>query len=467
MKLLLFLLVCFPLFLSSQEITGEWYGKLSIQGTEIPIVIHVTKTESTYSSELDSPTQKAFGIKADSTFFTDPEFQFQVSKLKAKYSGKLTNQTITGVFTQNGMDIPLVFTREKSNLEKAKKPQDPIEPFPYFSENITVKNEVANLTLSGTLTKPTKKGNYPLVILISGSGPQNRDEELMGHKPFLVISDYLTRNGCAVFRYDDRGVAESTGDFRTATSFDFSKDVDCIVNYFSKRKDFKKSKIGLMGHSEGGLIAPIVASTNKEVDFIILLAGPGVSGAEILKLQSKLITKSQDPNWTDDGSSDKLYDGIVSIFAKNQDLNKCQAETRLFLNNLYKDSIESIEKSTGLSFDDFIESTTQELCSPWLKTFIITDAEDYLKTLKIPVLALNGSKDIQVDSHQNLLEIERILTENGNKNFKTIEIKNQNHLFQSCTSCTIEEYSKLSETFSFNTLNEIIQWLQYQNIIRD
>lgn len=464
----LFLFLVFVPFLSiSQEIIGDWFGKISIQGTELPIVIHVSKIGENYFTELDSPTQKAYGIKADSTFFENSVFRFQIGKLKADYIGKLDNQSITGSFKQNGMNIPLVFTREKTNLEKTKKPQEPIEPFPYYIENIQIKNSSANLTLSGTLTKPKKKGNYPLVILISGSGPQNRDEELMGHKPFLVISDYLTRNGCAVFRYDDRGVGESTGNFSTATSLDFSNDVDCIVNYFSKRKDFKKSKIGLIGHSEGGLIAPIVASKNNEVDFIILLAGPGVSGAEILKLQSKLVAKSENPNWIDDGSNDKLMDGLVSIFNKNEDLNKTQAETRLLLNNLYKDSIKSIEKNMGLSFDDFIEATTQEMCSPWMKTFIMTDPELYLKTLKIPVFALNGSKDIQVDPTQNLTEIKRILEMNGNTQFQIKELPNMNHLFQVCKKCTVNEYSELSESFSFIALNEITQWLNYQNIIKN
>lgn len=467
MKLLTILLFHLPFFSFSQEIIGDWYGKLSIQGTEIPLVIHVTKIESTYYTELESPSQNVSGIKADTTSYVNSEFEFKISKLKATFSGKLINQSISGDFNQNGMSIPLVFTRDKSTLEKNKKPQEPIEPFPYYVESVQIKNSSANLTLSGTLTKPKKKGNYPLVILISGSGPQNRDEELMGHKPFLVISDYLTRNGCAVFRYDDRGVGESTGDFSKASSMDFSEDVNCIVDFFSKRKDFKKSKIGLIGHSEGGLIAPIVASKNKEVDFIVLLAGPGVSGAEILKLQSKLVAKSENSNWVDDGTNDKLIDGLVSIFNKNEDLNKTQAETRYFLNNLYKDSLKSIEKNTGLSFDDFIEATTQEMCSPWMRTFIMTDPEVYLKTLKIPILALNGGKDIQVDPAQNLTEIKRILESSGNTQFQVKELSNMNHLFQVCKKCTINEYSELSESFSFIALNEIIQWFSYQNIIKN
>ncbi len=450
-------------------ITGTWFGNLEIQGTQLPLVLHVSNNSGTFTSSIDSPSQKAFGMIADETHFDSNMLHFKIKNINASFYGNVSSNEIVGEFTQNGNKLPLTFYREKKEVLIQKKPQEPTLPIPYFVQDVSFVNKKAGIILKGTLTKPSKKGNFPVVVLVSGSGPQNRDEELLGHKPFLVLADYLTRNGIAVLRYDDRGVGESGGVFSIGTTLDFADDASSAVDYLKSRKDFKKSKIGVIGHSEGGLIAPIVATSNPKVNFVILLAGTGVNGAEIIELQSVLIAKSTNPNMTqlEIDQSNELIRGMTKIINDNKlDPAKCQPEMRLFFNRVLKDSISVIEKETGKPFDEAIEDYVQQFSSPWMMTFLTLEPKDYLSKLKVPTLALNGSKDLQVDPKQNLVEIERLVKSNGNSSITAIVLPQMNHLFQTCTKCTIEEYSELEETFSPLAMSEIKLWLREQLIIK-
>jgi len=267
-----------------QEITGEWNGVLNIQGTQLRVVFNIKKTDSGYISTMDSPDQGAKDIPVATTTFEDPILKIKATAIGATYNGKLADGIITGTFVQRGMSLPLILSRDKVEKQVLKRPQEPKAPFPYYSEEVVFKNDKADITLAGTLTLPKKEGKFPVVILITGSGPQDRNEELMGHKPFLVIADYFTKKGIAVLRYDDRGFGKSTGNFKTATSNDFALDVESAVAYLKTRKEIDKNKIGLIGHSEGGIIAPMVAAKSKDVDFIVLLAGTGIPGDELLLL---------------------------------------------------------------------------------------------------------------------------------------------------------------------------------------
>lgn len=266
------------LTLTAQDITGQWNGILKVQGTQLRLVFNVSKSDNGYSSTMDSPDQGAKDIPVAKTTFENPSIKFEVTNAGIEYLGAIKDNEIVGIFKQGGMELPLNLSREVLEKEEVKRPQEPSKPYPYYSEEVTFPNTKANISLAGTLTLPEKKGNFPVVILITGSGPQNRDEELLGHKPFLIISDHLTKNGIGVLRYDDRGVEQSTGDFSSATSADFATDVESAIDYLKTRKEIDKSKIGLVGHSEGGLIAPIVASESKDVSFIVLLAGTGIRG---------------------------------------------------------------------------------------------------------------------------------------------------------------------------------------------
>ena len=275
-----------------QEITGQWNGVLKVQGIQLRIVFNIAKTDKGYSSTMDSPDQGAKGIPVTATTFENSRFRIDMANLRIEYNGELKDKKIVGIFKQNGMEFPMDLTRGIIEKEVVRRSQEPAKPYPYYSEEITFQNNKDKILLAGTLTLPKKEGSFPVVILITGSGPQNRDEELMGHKPFLVLSDYLTRNGIAVLRYDDRGVAQSKGDFKTATTVDFASDAESAIAYLKTRREIDSKKIGLIGHSEGGIIAPMVASQSKEVNFIVLLAGTGIRGDKLLLLQQELIAKA-------------------------------------------------------------------------------------------------------------------------------------------------------------------------------
>ena len=296
MKILLtalfFILVTFNI--QAQDITGQWNGVLNVQGTQLRIIINISKTIDGFTSTVDSPDQGAKDIPVNSTTFENNTLKFAVTKLLLEYTGTLNadGKNITGTLTQGGGSLPLEFSRDNVEKETVKRTQDPIEPYPYYSEDVKFMNEKAGIELAGTLTLPNKNGKFPVVVLITGSGPQNRNEEIMNHRPFLVLSDHLTRNGIGVFRYDDRGVADSKGDFKSATSLDFALDAEAAVDYLKTRKEIDKNKIGLAGHSEGGYIAPMIAARNNDVSFIVMLAGPAISGEEIVLLQTGLIEKA-------------------------------------------------------------------------------------------------------------------------------------------------------------------------------
>src|ERR1035437_2260027 len=258
-NLLISLSLFFATFVFGQNITGEWNGALKVGSMQLRFVLHISKTDSGYSSTFDSPDQGAKDIPMSKTIFENNMLTVEMASAGIEYTGKLDSGIVNGTFKQGGQSLPLVLSRQTIEKAEIKRPQEPVKPYPYYSEEVTIENKIANITLAGTLTLPTKEGKYPVVVLITGSGPQNRDEELMGHKPFLVLSDYLTRNGIGVLRCDDRGTFASKGDFAKATTFNFATDVESSVDYLKTRPEIDQKHIGLIGHSEGGIIAPIVA----------------------------------------------------------------------------------------------------------------------------------------------------------------------------------------------------------------
>ncbi len=318
-------------------------------------------------------------------------------------------------------------------------------------------NSSDSIQLAGTLTVPKNIKKPPVAILISGSGPQNRNEELMGHKPFLVLSDYLTNNGIAVFRYDDRGIGESKGDFNTATSFDFATDVEAAILYLKTRKDIDNKKIGLIGHSEGGLIAPIIASKNKDVAFIVSLAGTGVDGSEIIKTQSWEIAKlmgAVEKTLKFNDTTATISHNIIKTNNDSESINLAiEKELKAF-----KENIKDTPYATYLN-DALISQLKGMASNVWLSTFIKTNPYDYWSKTTCPVLALNGSKDLQVLPKLNLKAIENALKNANNKDFTIKELKELNHLFQTSETGNPNEYRTLEETFSPKALEIIKDWI--------
>lgn len=446
------------LAVSAQDITGQWNGVLKVSSIQLRIVFHITKTDKGYNSTMDSPDQGANGIPVTSTTFENSILNLKVSNAGIEYEGEFKNDSIAGIFKQRGQSFALNLKRDSIVKQILIRPQEPVKPYPYYSEEVTFKNEKANINLAGTLTLPQKEGNFPVVVLITGSGPQNRDEELMGHKPFLVLSDYLTKNGIAVLRYDDRGVAKSEGDFKTATSLDFASDVEAAIVYLKTRKEVNKKKIGLIGHSEGGIIAPMVASKSKDVNFIVLLAGTGIQGNQILLLQQELIGRASGVSEIDLQKSHEINKAVFDIVIKSSDTDTLKEELTRFLIQKLKESPDS-EKQAGMSESDVVKPQVDQLLSPWMQYFIKYDPAPVLQKVKCRVLAINGEKDLQVPPKQNLPAIKEALLKGGNKNVTVKELPNLNHLFQECKTGLPAEYGQIEQTFSPLALDEITKWI--------
>jgi pimeloyl-ACP methyl ester carboxylesterase len=462
-KTSLILLTCLlSLTIYGQDITGEWNGLLKVQGMQLRLVFNVTKNEKGISSTMDSPDQGAKDIPTSTTSFENSILKITILKAKIEYEGKLgKDNIIVGTFKQSGQSLPMNLSKEKIEKEKIERPQEPTKPYSYLSEDITFENKKAGISLSGTLTLPKMQGVFPVVILISGSGPQNRDEELLGHKPFLILSDYLTKNGIAVLRYDDRGTAQSKGNFKTATSADFATDVESAISYLKTRKEINKNKIGLVGHSEGGLIAPMIASRSKDVSFIVLLAGTGIQGDQLLLLQQKLIGKVSGVSDEDLQKSEMTNREAFDIVKKSYNSEKLVIDLTQYFKKHLQDN-PNVQKIDGMNDDDFVKLQVKELATPWMQFFIKYNPANTLEKVKCPVLAINGEKDLQVPPKENLVAIKKALTKGGNKKISTLEFPNLNHLFQECKTGSPEEYAKIEETFSPKAMTEILKWIQMQ-----
>lgn len=450
MKIFLLFIVVLLLSVSlySQDISGRWNGTLDIQGQQLALLFNIEKDESGYKSTLDVPAQGAKGIAVASTTFANPKLTLKITVIGAEFVGDLNAEgKIVGNFTQGGAVFPLTLT--KGEVAAPNRPQEPKSPFSYYSEDVKFPNPKANIKLAGTLTLPKKEGKYPVVVMITGSGAQNRNEEIFGHKPFLVIADNLAKNGIGVLRFDDRGVAESEGDFATATSEDFATDVESAVTYLKTRPEVDLKKIGLMGHSEGGMIAPLIASRSKDIAFIVLLAGPGISGYELLLLQGELIGRASGMSEAEALQAKNINKGAYDIAIKTVDSNVIQTELVEYF------------KKNQVSENEAKQFASQ-LNSPWMEFFLKYDPKIALKDVKVPVLAVNGEKDLQVPADVNLNAIKETLEKNGNKNVTTIKFPNLNHLFQESQTGLVSEYGKIEQTFSPTALKEITDWIVKQ-----
>lgn len=456
----------------SQDIAGKWNGLLKIQNTQLRIVFNINKTDSGYSATMDSPDQNAKGLPIDETTFKDNELFLNAKSMGISYKGILnyTVDTINGTFVQGAAKLNLTLTRNKQKKEVIKRPQDPTY-FPYYQEDIIFVNKKANIKLAGTLTLPKDKKVENIVILISGSGPQNRDEEVasFNHRPFLVWSDWLTKQGIGVLRYDDRGVGKSTGNFDNSTSADFADDAEAAVDYILGRKDLKNVKIGLMGHSEGGIIAPMVASRNKNVKFVVLLAAPG------LPIDQLLLQQIEDNDILEKVPTDisklniQTTKKVLAYLKKNKDVKSVGWEfgkenddaflkglKDILITELKKYPSEAIE---GTSIDDIVEQQLKTNTGKWFRYFATFIPSDYLEKVTCPVLALNGTLDCQVRCTSNLEAIKKALIKAKNNNFEVVPMEGMNHILQKAKTGAISEYSQIEETINPIALKKVSDWI--------
>lgn len=406
----LFVLTCQAQVQPTTALEGSWSGKLKVGTMSLTVVLHLEQADGYVKASLDSPDQGAKGISAYKEYLSDDSVAVKVESIGSSYRAKLKDGKLDGTFSQMGMKIPLVLTK---GVTEVKRPQNPKSPYPYETEEVTFKNEADGATLAGTITWPVgydkQAKQKPIVVLfVSGSGQQNRDEELMNHKPFLVIADYLARQGIATLRYDDRATGKSVGgDVKNATSEDFARDAAAGLDYLRNRKAF--SKVGILGHSEGGTIAFMLGG-QKKVDFIVSMAGPTVKGDTLLAAQSNRI-----------------------FSLSGQPANMTAEKYR---------------------------QTTAAMKMPWIDWFNDYDPSDNIRKTHCPVFALNGDRDCQVISSLCLPALRQLLPPSKKHLIK--EYPGLNHLFQHCTTGLPTEYSQIEETISEEVIKDIVQWLMQQ-----
>ncbi|MFN2261373.1 MAG: alpha/beta hydrolase family protein [Psychroflexus sp.] len=456
---LLFVITLCSVATFGQNITGDWNGLLDVQGMKLRLVFHIENTKQGLDATMDSPDQGAFDIPVTSTEFKNDTLQLKIQNAGIEYLGVLNeNDVFEGDFTQNGMVFEMNLSQKDIEKSDVKRPQEPEEPLPYYTEDINFKNKKAKIKLAGTLSLPQESGKFPAVVLISGSGPQNRNEELLGHKPFLVLSDYLTRNGIAVLRYDDRGVAESEGDFKSATSFDFAQDTEAAVEFLKSHKHIDVKNIGLIGHSEGGLIAPIVAKDNASVAFIVFMAGTGIPGDELLYLQQKLIGKVSGLSEAQIENSIENNKQAYEILSNADNISEAKTKLKDFYQKALQENPDP-QKPKNMSDEAYIDMAVSEIATPWFQTFINTNPADILKQVSCPVLAINGEKDLQVPPDENIQAIEKALKDGGNTKLTTKVYPDLNHLFQESETGSPSEYAKIEQTIAPYVLEDISEWI--------
>jgi len=443
------------------NLTGNWLGKLNIMGKELRIVFKVAKAEeNTLTALLDSPDQGAKDIPVNKVFCSTDSVYFGVQMIAGYFIGKpdFSANKIEGKWLQGGLNLPLVLEKV-DKVEEVKRPQEPKAPFPYNVEEVTFENKAAGIILAGTFTYPKEGKNFPAVILVTGSGPQNRDEELFGHKPFMLWADYLTRNGFAVLRYDDRGIGKSTGDFSKALTTDFADDAIAAAAYLKKRAEVNSSEIGIIGHSEGGIVAPIAANKSKDIAFIVLVGGPAVTGAEIVRLQTKLIMKQNGASDEKIQIQDDYYKNVFDILLNTAD-EKTAREKIEKVNEDYLNSLSANEKQEPQNSREAIAQGTNALLSPWFKFFLKFDPKTELKKVSVPVLALYGENDLQVPPSQNKDEMIKALDQSKSPKHDIIVIPGVNHLFQKTEGHSPMDYAGIEETTSPEMLELMAGWLK-------
>ena len=367
------------------DIDGAWMGSLDTGAMKLRVVFHIVNTEDGLTATLDSPDQGMKGIPTTSVTRTGDSLKIEVKSLAGLFEGKIAADlsSIDGKWTQGGGTLPLLLKPVKNESElELKRPQNPVKPYPYRDEEVSYTNTQQNVTLAATLTIPQGKGPFPAVVLITGSGPQDRDESLLGHKPFLVLSDYLTRHGIAVLRADDRGTAKSTGVFATATTADFATDAEAGVAYLKTRPEINPHKIGLIGHSEGGVIAPMVAARNKDVAFIVMMAGTGVPGDQVLVAQGEAIEIASGKSPEEAAKNAAKEKEMLTLVETEKDEALLEKELK--------------EKMAGDVPEAQIGSQIKQVTSPWFRYFLTYDPATALRKVTCPVLAINGSLDKQV-----------------------------------------------------------------------
>lgn len=440
------------------DISGSWLGSIDAGGITLRIVFNLELQDGNmYMATMDSPDQGAKGIPLGDVILTADTIVIKAPNLAGEYAGVIDKEDeVSGTWTQGGRKFNLDLKKSRGELA-INRPQEPKPPFPYSSMDMEFRNPVAKINLAGTVTYPSEKGRYPAVVLVSGSGPQDRNEELMGHKPFAVLADFLTRNGIVVLRYDDRGVGKSGGSFEGSTSADFADDASAATDYLKTLDFVDPAKVGIIGHSEGGLIAFMLAARIDDLAFIITLAGPGCSGRTIIEDQTEYISRLNGVPEATIKESQLINSLIYDIIEENENITRGVERVKDTVRYYYSQKgykseiVDQIVTNIGTSINP--------LSYRWLRYFYMADPGDYFESVSCPVFALNGSKDCQVLADVNIEGISNGLAKSNSKKVDTRIYPDLNHLFQHCETGLLNEYSQIEETISPEVLNDIAGWI--------
>jgi uncharacterized protein len=380
---------------------------------------------------------------------------FTIAAQRITYSGVMTTagDSIRGTFMQGTVSIPLPFGRSTLESVSAGRPQDPKPPYPYNTKEVTVPSD-GGVRLAGTVVIPEGPGPFPAVVFVTGSGPQDRDEALLGHRPFLVIADYLARHGIASLRYDDRGFAKSTGTFETATSADFAADAEAALHFLQHVPGIARDRVGILGHSEGGLIGPMIAARTRDVAFLVLMAGPGMPGDSLSLLQLRRLASRSTPSAQVDAQVDnnrRLFHAVSGA------RDSADAVARVLA--VRQEIIGALPENQRVAAASRLDQTIPKLVNPWMRYFLRYDSRTALRNVHVPVLALGGTLDLQVPARENLSGIDAALKAAGNKGYRIVELPNLNHLFQTATTGAPSEYATIEETIAPQVLDLITSWI--------
>jgi uncharacterized protein len=443
--------------INQEALLGEWTGVIETPMSPLSFVIHVELKDGQLVASADSPDQGAKGIPIENVSIKDGEVTFNMKSLRASYTARflLGQAVLDGQFKQGPAVLPLTMDKKPLATKQAKRSQTPKAPFAYDVEEVVVHNAKANIDLAGSLTLPKDRKIRAVAVMITGSGGQDRDETLFGHKPFLVIADHLTKQGYAVLRMDDRGMGGSGGNMETSTSADFVTDIDAAMNFLQKRGDLPKNKIGLIGHSEGGMIAPMLAAQRDDVAFIIMLAGPGIKIVDLYTQQRELVFSTM--GLTDESVAQITRLDRIAFDKINQLPESAEPDESLLKIG------QRIFASAGTTDKESQTKQAKELMkvwtSPWFRYFLQFDPAPFLTKTKAPILAINGELDIQVTSKENLAGINKTLTKTSHPDFETKAYPQLNHLFQTAKTGAITEYAQIEQTIAPIVLSDMAKWL--------
>ena len=449
----------------SQSFQGDWYGTLDAMGQKLPLVLHLSDSSGQWKGTLDSPNQGAIGIEITKVNISGKSLRFSIDQLHASYEGEFKEAAgIVGTFKQGAFSAPLTFSTNQHENFSSKKIQDRKEPIPYAEIELTIPQSSYDFSLCGTLSYPEEASRdlttkYPCVILISGSGPQDRNEEILGHKPFLVLADRLTLAGYSVFRYDDRGTGKSTGTFDGATSMDFSTDLVAVLNHLKKMPMVDSTRLVLMGHSEGGIIANMVAARHPEIYGVVSLAGPGVKGSELLAAQQCLISRAVGATEKEEAKIKAFSTSFFPILTLDT-LMKVRKNAEVFLTNYAKGiKTKELRKEGVEDRKTWVQMNLRAYVNPWMLYFLNYTPMVDLKRVQCHYLALNGTTDLQVPSKMNLEAIAMYCNPGEGKVKKVIALPGLNHLFQPSVSGNPMEYGSNEITFDPSAIQEILVFL--------